>query len=346
MTTRFFLFSPAANHWLNSMTEDKPTRIVYLFGAGATHAELQSVDPDLAENRGLLVSHLSQRVIERARRDKEYIKDVRTVSGTKGSLNIELLISLIENSKVPNWGYKTQYLKDLVRNDIEEVLSAPITRRFYLHKALFELHKQRAAQGKERLTGLISLNYDSVLDFAYEQYHGPSRYCFSLDEPLLADEVPLLKLHGSFNWKNVKIRGRRRDVEIIPLGSTKNYIHPPYGCIWNQALETLITCDALRVIGCSLSQNDSHLIDLLFKAHLERGKEFDIEIIARDHVGSEIRANYGFFRGLKTLTEIKDNLVPEAEPENPFKTWLKYKSLALLGAAGAVRTKYVKKVVK
>jgi hypothetical protein len=25
------------------MTEDKPTRIVYLFGAGATHAELQNI---------------------------------------------------------------------------------------------------------------------------------------------------------------------------------------------------------------------------------------------------------------------------------------------------------------
>ena len=68
----------------------------------------------------------------------------------------------------------------------------------------------------------------------------PRRYCFSLDEPLRANDVPLLKLHGSFNWKNVKIRGRNRNIEIIPLGSTKNYgIHPPYGCIWNQALSDL-----------------------------------------------------------------------------------------------------------
>ena len=140
------------------------------------------------------------------------------------------------------------------------------------------------------------------------------------------------------------------------MGSNKNYIHPPYGCIWNQALQTLIGCDVLRVIGCSLSQNDIHLIDLLFKAHLERGTEFEIEIIATDTVGANIRSNYGFFPALRTLTSIRsnfgfrtkieDNLVPEPEPVNPFKTWLKYKSLALLGPEKAGRTKHVKKVVK
>ncbi|PYV76866.1 MAG: hypothetical protein DMG97_03210 [Acidobacteria bacterium] len=130
------------------------------------------------------------------------------------------------------------------------------------------------------------------------------------------------------------------------MGSTKNYIHPPYGCIWNQALETLIGCDTLRVIGCSLSQNDFHLIDLLFKAHLERVRPLDIEIIAREKVGREIRVNYGFFTGLRTLTEIKENLVPEPEPPNPFKTWLKYKSLALVGENEIGRTNYVKKEIE
>jgi hypothetical protein len=328
------------------MTEGRATRVVYLFGAGATQAELQSADADVAEKSGLLVSQLSTRVIEKARRSKRYLEDVATVSGTSGSLNIELLISLIENSKISGWESKTRRLKDLVRKDIENVLSAPITRHFFLHKALFEVHKNPTAQRKELLTGLISLNYDDVLDRAYEEYHGPPRYCFSLDKPLGKNDVPLLKLHGSFNWKDQEIRGRKRAIDIIPLGSTKSYIHPPYGCIWNQALETLISCDTLRVIGCSLSQNDFHLIDLLFKAHLERGEAFDIEIIARDDVGERIRSNYGFFPGLKTLTQIRDNLVPEGNPVNPFKTWLKYKSLALLGAEKAGRTTNVKKAVQ
>ena len=177
-------------------------------------------------------------------------------------------------------------------------------------------------------------------------YYGRPRYCFSLEAgPPTTNGIPLLKLHGSFSWKNKKIRGRKRTIEIIPLGSTKNYIHPPYGCIWNQALETLIGCDTLRVIGCSLSQNDFHLIDLLFKAHLERDTAFDIEIIASEVVGEAIRRNYGFFRSIKVLTEIKDNLIPEKTPINPFKTWLRYKSLALLSGEELSRTRYLKKVV-
>jgi hypothetical protein len=330
------------------MAEGRANRIVYLFGAGATHAELQNIEPDLVERgHGLLVSNVSSRVIDRARKDAKYLKDVSTVSGTSGSLNIELLISLIEGSKIHGWEYKTRRLKTLVQDDIEKVLSGARTRRFYLHKALFELHKHAATQAREQLIGLISLNYDDVLDTAYAHYYGDPRYCFSLEpDPPGVGAVPLLKLHGSFNWKNLKIRGRKRTVEIIPLGSAKTYIHPPYGCIWNQALETLVGCDTLRVIGCSLSPNDVHLIDLLFKAHLERGSPFEIEIIGSQKGGMAIRQNYGFFPGIKALLELKDNLIPEADPPNPFRTWLKYKSLAMLIGGEIDRTRHVKKVVE
>jgi hypothetical protein len=100
------------------------------------------------------------------------------------------------------------------------------------------------------------------------------------------------------------------------------------------------------VIGCSLSQNDFHLIDLLFKAHLERGAPLDIEIIAPVKVGEWIQKSYGFFPGLKTLTEIPGNLVSDPDPPNPFWTWLMYKSIALLGREKAGRTRHVKKVVR
>jgi hypothetical protein len=89
------------------MPEAEPKKIVYLFGAGATHAELQSLDPDLIpEKQGLLINNVSSRVIEKARREKKYTHDVEMVSGTKGSLNIELLISLLENSKIHDWEYR------------------------------------------------------------------------------------------------------------------------------------------------------------------------------------------------------------------------------------------------
>jgi hypothetical protein len=331
------------------MTNEMPRRVVYLFGAGATHAELQNLNPDLTDEKiqersGLLIRNVSSRVLAKARRDKKYLKDVAMVSGTSGSLNIELLISLLENSKISGWADKTRRLKALVQADIESILSKSRAKRFYLHKALLELHKDRRAQQREDLIGLISLNYDNVLDEAYKQYHGKPNYCLSLDEATRSSKImPLLKLHGSFNWRQQKIRGRKRTIEIIPLGSTKNYLHAPYGFIWNRALEVLIECDTLRVIGCSLSPNDIHLIDLLFKAHLERGAAFDIEIIDSDKTGERIRGDYGFFPGIKTLTKIEEPLVPDAAPENPFKTWLKYKSIAILG--NSVTTRHLKKVI-
>lgn len=196
---------------------------------------------------------------------------------------------------------------------------------------------------KEEVIGFISLNYDDVLDRAYTKYYGRPNYCFTLDETMPSTNVPLLKLHGSFNWSDARMRGRPRTIEIIPLGSIKSYVHAPYASIWNRALEVLVNCDRLRVVGCSLSPNDVHLIDLLFKAHLERQEPFDIDVIASANAGENIRANYGFFPKINTLVEI-ENMISERDPPNPFELWLKYKSDKLLGPT-RLRLKYLRKVV-
>jgi hypothetical protein len=143
------------------MPDTATRKVVYLLGAGATHAELMNLDPDLTDGlRGLLVSNLSSRVIDKARRDPRYLKGVEMVSGTSGSLNIELLITLIENSKIHNWARKTSRLKQLVEQDIKSILTASRMRRFYLHKALLELHERATTKRQEQLTALITLNYD------------------------------------------------------------------------------------------------------------------------------------------------------------------------------------------
>lgn len=324
----------------------EPKKIAYLFGAGATHAELQNILPDLVrEKDGLLINDVSSRVIEKARRNADYLKGVETVSGLKGSLNIELLISLIENSKIYGWEKKTGLLKRLVREDIEAILTNDRTSLFYLHKALLELHKATSTQKSEKLIGLISLNYDDVLDKAFDEIYGNPNYCFSLDGDVSSQQrVPLLKLHGSFNWTEKEIRGKVKTIEIIPLGANKTYLHPPYNFIWNRALELLVECDILRVIGCSMSSNDVHLIDLLFKAHLERKDPFDIEIISFDDMGEKIQTDYGFFPQIKRLTELPPTLVPEPKPLNPFRTWLEYKSQNML--KGQIDpTTYVKRII-
>ena len=86
------------------------------------------------------------------------------------------------------------------------------------------------------------------------------------------------------------------------------------------------------------------MIDLLFKAHLERSEAFEIEVIAPEATGTEIRDNYGFFPKIKTLLEIEDHLIPERDPGNPYRTWLKYKSLKMLGQTRTKRAAHLKKV--
>ena len=106
-------------------------KVVYMFGAGATHAELANLLPSLTfeekaqRKLGLLISDVSRRVIDRVSKNPRYLKGVELVTGTSGSMNIELLISLIENSKIHQWDQKTRLLKRLVQEDIETILLNP-----------------------------------------------------------------------------------------------------------------------------------------------------------------------------------------------------------------------------
>jgi hypothetical protein len=317
------------------MADLRKKKIVYLFGAGATHAELCTLfDPSEAKfqkEKGLLIKYVSDRVIGKARKNKKYLRDIGMVSSPTGSLNIELLISLIESSRIRESAWKTSFLKELVRIDIERILEKATVKKFYLHKALLELHHHEITRTKEEVIGLVSLNYDNVLDEAYKAiYNITPNYSFSLRNSDQVGKIPLLKLHGSFGWSNIKINGKMRNLEIIPLGANKNYLHVPYNFIWSRALELLIECDILRVIGCSLNQNDIHLIDLIFKAHLEKVKEFEIQIIGPESQGEMIQQNYGFLPNIKRLTQIEPPLVADHNSANAFATWLGYKGRRML----------------
>jgi hypothetical protein len=91
------------------------------------------------------------------------------------------------------------------------------------------------------------------------------------------------------------------------------------------------------------------LIDLLFKAHLERDGAFDIEIIDWDSAGERVKENYGFLPGIRTMSQLsrgsesgddpREPLIPESAPDNPFKTWLKYKGIDIVGADAVQKTR-------
>lgn len=325
-------------------------KIAYLFGAGATHAEVanfEEADEVFLFENGLRISDVSQRVMEQVQHDSTFKTDVESVTSRKGSLNIELIISLFETNRIPNAEYKITKLKDLVESDITGVLSQPFRQNFYLHKGLMELHE--LIQEKEELIGIISLNYDDLLDEAYHEIKQMTpTYCLTSE---CEDGVPLLKLHGSFNWKELELYGQKRTIQIVPLGINKNYLTPPYNFIWGRAFELLVECDILRIIGCSLSQNDIGLIDLLFKAHLERGngRELEMQIIDFEDPARYVKNNYGFFPGLIEPRNIEAPLLYNESlkdtSQNPFKIWLRAKGDKMLDEE-MDNTTYLKKCLE
>ncbi|MBI4683389.1 MAG: hypothetical protein HY757_09870, partial [Nitrospirae bacterium] len=313
--------------------------------AGATHAEIinleDSPDQKFRSKNGLLISDVSNRVMKNARYNSRFKKNIELVTSTEGSLNIELLISLIEINRIPDSDFKINYLKRLIHDDIKDKLSDRRRKKFYLHKALFELHSK--ITDKEEVLGIISLNYDGILDEAYKIILGTKpNYCFTSER---GESVPLLKLHGSFDWGKVNIYGKQKKIPIIPLGINKNYLIPPYNFIWSRAFEVMLKCDILRIIGCSLSPNDIGLIDLLFKAHLERASDLEIQIIDFPETGDQIKNSYGFFKKIVKLgDDIKEPPVADVITDvgNPFKVWLKAMGLHMLDEL-IKETKYLKK---
>jgi hypothetical protein len=326
------------------MPQVEPTKIAYLFGAGATNAELSNIGGDL-DQVGLLISDVTRRVTIKAKQDVSFLaKNRMFLERASDSSNIELFISLIENNApdIEDAARTVDHLKDLVEKDIKEILNEERSNAFYLHKALFELHANNL---NENIVGVISLNYDTVLDDAYKLSYGDPDYSFSPSKSEFAP-FPVLKLHGSFNWNDIEINGRRRKIPIIPVGINKNYLRLPYNFIWGRALGILASCDILRVIGCSLSQNDSQLIDLLFKAHIEKGGPFEIQLICPERAGVEIKSRYDFFPRITTAIRVEDTLMTEVkESANVFMEWLKAKGGRVLKEEEIRRTTHLKRLI-
>lgn len=340
------------------MPDLKPQKIVYLFGAGATHAELchalkeKVAAPNFLKNKGLLMQHVSRRVTKQAQL-KKFFKSVEIFSVREGSSNIELLISLIEdnNNKIRKSSEITMNLKKLVEVDIKKILNNTLRKKFYLYKALLELDRENRDQDKEDILGYISLNYDTILDEAYCEILNVKKpnYCIMpLEKNNKKNKIVnplLLKLHGSFKWSGYSKIGKK--IPIIPIGVNKNYLQLPYNFIWGYAHEILNKCDILRVIGCSLSQNDSRLVDLLFKAHLHKKSPFEIHVIDFDDTGETIKGNYEFFTRIKNFSEIfgvKDTNNKSLPVNESFQKWLKMNGNEL-EEEKKENTKYLKKLI-
>ena len=331
---------------------EKHKKVVYLFGAGATHAEVMNMHKELTakiiKEKGLLIEHVSRRVIAKARKDKNFIKDIECIISSNRPSNIEELISLIETNRIKKASKKTDKLRKLVEKDIlshlrgDKESNEPV-----LYKSLLELHNR--IDDKEKVLGLITLNYDNLLDKAYTKIlRKEPNYCTKFGS---SNDWPLLKLHGSFEWPKIRMGKNEISVGIMPLGIRKDYLELPFNFIWGRAGEILAECDTLRVIGCSLAQNDWGLIDLLFKSHLWKGEPYEIEIIDFDTAGEYIRNHFGFLPRITKAYGIESGIIagdinsPDVHPlANPFKIWLDAKARRMLNQGEIASTTYLKQV--
>jgi len=329
-------------------------KIVYLFGTGATIAEMQ--------HQGI-ESHLSMSEIE---------MNIRELSATEGgkyealyrkfsltpSLDIEWVISLLDGctlSETIRFKDVSSELKLLFRR----YLIAQITERKIdpkISSCLLHLHKKygnKMGDNGELLTGLFTLNYDDFLEEAINVVHGGINCGIgfkSKDYKCNLNAPPLFKLHGSLNWKINKhiLQSQKLEIskdyqKILYQDDNSGWMPPsvykrPQGAfenMWNRASILLENCDILRVIGSSLRSEDSALLSMIFTSQVKSEKPFKIELIVptKDAIGSDenpigITQRVNFLAGLTSFTDldiIPKDFIDPGSTGNIYKQWIELK---------------------
>ena len=291
-----------------------PKQVVYLLGSGATHAVANILDP----GKGLLTRHVRDEI----RKNEADLKDKVFPPSIWNELiddrvDIEHLISIQET----NYNYKitgelrkvySEAILTLSKNLVED-----LDKYENLYTVLFDLYDVKGFA--EDISCVLTLNYEDVFEKSINEHLGKEiDYVIENTIPLTSKKaIPLLKLHGSFNWKNM------RPVEVgdmhtfistqealwIPPGVEKKKENYPFNLLWGKAFEYLMNCDVLRIIGCSLSRNDWNLIPMIYttKNFSSKSKTFEIEIIDFPEQCSKVASQYQYLK-VKQIFEIPEVL--------------------------------------
>jgi hypothetical protein len=299
--------------WIRVKMSIKKKKIVYLFGTGATQAEISLID----DNIRILMRDIREGILGKIKKRK--IKALEDVVNELSDENtdVEHLITLYESTGSYQHNVIARTLKAHFRQEIQQrigklFLSSPPK----LFSALIDMHEMPDLD--EEIKGIFTLNYEDIAERAIQHVRGGIDYAikvtnkhklFKFDKSVF----PILKLHGSFNWKNefpisVNDTTVKEDENVLWIapGVEKRRDKYPFSLIWGKAKE-LLDCDILRVIGCSLSRNDWELISLIYttqKLNIHK-KEYIIELIDYFDAGEEIKTNYPYLR-FRTILEIKE----------------------------------------
>jgi len=295
-------------------------KVLYLIGAGATHSEVQLYD----NNINMLTSDIAEGIRNKITQKKlsglsEVINDLASEN-----VDIEQLITLYETSGLSKCQKIAKSLRKAFMGEIQERLNKlPIDYKPLLLSALVDMYNVKSLD--EELHGFLTLNYDTFIETAIQNVKSSINLFLLIDNKntnfkIELSEKPILKLHGSFNWKNefpislINESDRRVDVLWIPPGVIKRREQYPFSLLWGKAKE-LLHCDVLRVIGCSLNRNDWELVSLLqtTQRFRSRHKQFSIELIDYDDEGKRKQKDYPYLN-IKTALELegfKKNLMDD-----------------------------------
>ena len=262
-------------------------RVVYLFGAGASHACVKRI----GSPHGILMRDLTPplqtklgHLVVNGFSDIPSLIDL--VNSVDEDTDIEHLITFLDD--VPSMRHREfaeemrKAFETVLREKLDTIRNDADKDPIDLYEVLLDLHN--IGQFPETLHGLITTNYDEYIEMAIENVCDCSAdFGIRVDPSSQATNRPkLLKLHGSFGWKNTWpiSRGNSDDATLwIPPGINKAKQAYPFNILWGSARE-MLACDVLRVVGCRLGPNDWDLISLLFTMrHAGLGNRPRIEII-------------------------------------------------------------------
>lgn len=298
-------------------------KVCYLLGAGASHASVAL----LKSIHGILMPHLGPEMklrlrglVESGYRETESLR-VLVTDIVEEDTDYEHLITFLSQS--PSALHR-KFASD-VRNIFEEVLRVRLQAVVEeqgrvpddLYYGLLDLHLVDGLD--EELRGFLTLNYDEFLENAVRR--SPVHKLDRGFPTALADDdgevlVPVLKLHGSFDWRGgLPVSDKRAEEAVwIPPGIQKMKERYPFNLIWGRARE-LLDCDVLRIVGCNLGENDWDLISLLFTSRLTEGvgPRFEIEVINAPAQAEDLkrRLSYLNVRSILDLEGIGSSLIVE-----------------------------------
>jgi hypothetical protein len=327
--------------------------VVYLWGAGATQAEIDYVG---ARKINLLMGDSEQLGVGVATRIlKRLPKRWRRSFLVDDGMDIEKLISLLMATSVNVYDRLAEQIRRLYFDDIRtRLVEAQVLPRPQLAISLLTMHGNPQFRQRETLAGIITTNHDGLLQLATQQVLTAVNLGIPFSSKDLVPDTtgaaPILQLHGSFTWTfdlpiRVSLLTRSsvyspRTVWIPPtiLKESKTY---PFNKLSGLAYELLSKhCDVLRIVGSALTQNDWNVVSMIFNAQRHRELSncapFRVELIMPQEAGESIAKECSYLRDMTPIGYLTEGAfaaykdeggddVPISEMANPLFYWLKQK---------------------